>query len=134
MTHVLEHIEKNKIISTLIYIRERLLTEEGALLLAVPNAQSNTGVYWYFEDFTHNFLFTTGSLLYVLKASGFNTIKFLDSYQLEESKSVIKRFAKRFFLKIYIFNKMFWNKVTTSSYHRPSPMIFSYELLCLAKK
>ena len=46
----------------------------------VPNAQAITGAYWRYEDFTHEQLFTTGSLYYVLLDNGFDEIKFLDIY------------------------------------------------------
>jgi len=133
MNHVLEHVEKHKIIPTLKYIRENLLNDDGSLYLAVPNAQSNTGAYWYFEDFTHNYLFTSGSLIYVLKAAGFNDIRFLDSYHFHET-NLIKMIIKKFFLSLYVVNKKFWNKVTSSAYHKPSPVFYSYELICLCKK
>jgi len=130
MSHILEHIERNEIINTLKHIRNNYLSKNGKLYLAVPNAQSNTGVYWYFEDFTHHYLFTTGSLLYVLKAAGFTNIRFLDSYHISE-RSLIKRIIKKTLLNIYIANKKFWNKVTSSSFHKPSPLIFSFELICI---
>ncbi len=44
----------------------------------MPNAQSHTGCYWAYEDFTHNTLFTAGSLLYVLKMAGFAHIEIID--------------------------------------------------------
>ena len=59
MSHVLEHLEKDEIINTLKQIRENLLKESGKLCLMVPNAQSNTGSYWAYEDFTHTTLFTS---------------------------------------------------------------------------
>ncbi|MBL0306338.1 MAG: hypothetical protein IPQ25_09965 [Chitinophagaceae bacterium] len=78
MSHVLEHIEKEKIIDTLIHIRKNLLKKGGVFLLMVPNAQSYTGAYWRYEDFTHNIMFTAGSCIYVLKAAGFENIEFID--------------------------------------------------------
>lgn len=44
----------------------------------VPNAQSYTGAYWRYEDFTHNIMFTAGSSTYVLRSAGFENIEFLD--------------------------------------------------------
>jgi len=58
MSHVLEHIDKESIIDTLIHIKKYLLAEGGIFLLMVPNAQSYTGAYWRYEDFTHNIMFT----------------------------------------------------------------------------
>ncbi len=79
ISHVLEHIRKELIIDTLLHIREYLLSDEGSLCIMVPNAQSNTGCYWAYEDFTHTTLFTSGSLSYVLKAAGFAKFTFLDT-------------------------------------------------------
>jgi hypothetical protein len=98
----------------------------------VPNAQSNTGAYWAYEDFTHHTLFTTGSIYYVLKSAGFDSIEFLDPQGTSNSGFAIK-IIKRLFLKVYKLKKLFWNKVTSSSYHEPSPEIFTYELKVLAK-
>jgi SAM-dependent methyltransferase len=127
LTHVLEHISKDDIITTLSFIKKQFLAENGKLLIAVPNAQSNTDCYWAYEDWTHSTLFTSGSLFYVLKAAGFETIAFLDQ-DCTLGNSRIKILFRRFFLKLYRINKTFWNKVTCSYYHEPSPKIFSYEI------
>jgi len=131
MSHVLEHIEKEKMIDTLRAIRENLLSEKGKYCVMVPNAQSNTGSYWRFEDFTHDYLFTSGSLLYVLKAAGFKQIDFIDPDGLD-GVSPVKKPIVKILLKYYKWKKKFWNKITASSYHRPSPQIFTFELKVLA--
>lgn len=69
---------------------ENLLNSKGKLYIAVTYVQANTGAYWFYEDFIHNFLFTSGSLIYVLKASGFDNILFLNSYYLYESTYIKK--------------------------------------------
>jgi len=127
LSHVIEHIPKNEIVSVLAFIKKEFLALNGKLLIAVPNAQSNTDCYWAYEDWTHTTLFTSGSIYYVLKAAGFKTIEFLDIDCTSEN-STIKKIIKKFLLKIYIINKKFWNKVTSSAYHHPSPQIFSYEI------
>ena len=131
MSHVLEHIKKDEIIITLKRIRNNLLDEKGKLCVMVPNAQSNTGSYWAYEDFTHTTLFTTGSIHYVLKAAGFNNIKFLDPDGTENS-NIISKLFKFTFLPLYRMKKNFWNKITSSSFHRQSPEIFTFELKVLA--
>lgn len=131
MSHVLEHFPKDKIVDQLQLIR-KLIKVGGALIVMVPNAQSSTGCYWAYEDFTHHVLFTTGSLYYVLKASGFSSVEFLDPDCMAGS-STIKRAVRRFFLHIYRGNIAFWNKVTCSAFHAPSPKIFSYEIKALAR-
>jgi predicted TPR repeat methyltransferase len=133
MSHVLEHINKSEIIDTLKLISEKILKENGKFCLMVPNAQSNTGSYWAYEDFTHTTLFTTGSLFYVLKAAGFNKIKFLDPDGIENSIG-ISRLVKKIFLPLYRVKKSFWNKITSSSFHAQSPNIFTFELKVLAEK
>lgn len=130
MSHVLEHIEKEKIIEVLSLIKNKLLKQKGSLLIVVPNAQSNTGVYWAYEDFTHMLLFTAGSVLFVLRTAGFKSIKFLDAKGVADS-SLIKKTIKLFFLKIYELKIKFWNGVTSSFYHKPSPIIFTFDLKAL---
>ena len=133
MSHVLEHLPKDAIIPTLKKIREDILAPSGGLCIMVPNAQSNTDCYWAYEDFTHYTLFTAGSLFYVLREAGFTNIEFLDADGLGNS-SGWKKIVKRMLLKAYIQNKLFWNKVTGSAYHAQSPMIFTWEIKCFAKK
>ncbi len=132
MSHVLEHLEKSTIIRTLQSIKQYLLKPEASLVVMVPNAQSNIGCYWAYEDFTHNTIFTAGSLCFVLKSAGFESIEFLDPDGLEASGPIVK-WLKRFLLFAYKANSNFWNRVTSSSFHRPSPQIFTYELKALAK-
>jgi SAM-dependent methyltransferase len=133
MSHVLEHIEKARIIPTLREIRARLLSENGCVCVMVPNAQSATGCYWAYEDFTHTTLFTAGSLLHVLTAAGFRQITFLDPDGLSETPFPT-RLIKRLLLRLYVANRHFWNRVTGSSYHRPSPELFTFELKVLARR
>ncbi len=132
LSHIIEHIPKENIIDTLVLIKKEFLQTNGKLLVAVPNAQSNTDSYWAYEDWTHTTLFTSGSLYYVLKAAGFDKVDFLDIDCTLGSQSKIKTFIRSFFLKIYIANKNFWNKITCSSYHKSSAQIFSYEIKCRA--
>lgn len=127
LSHIIEHIPKNEIINTLIIIKNSFLTKNGKLLVAVPNAQANTDCYWAYEDWTHTTLFTSGSIYYVLRASGFEKVEFLD-IDCTLGSSKLKAMIRRFFLKLYKLNKSFWNKITGSAYHESSPQIFSYEI------
>lgn len=131
MSHVLEHFRKEEIIPQLRRIRE-LLDDDGGLIVMVPNAQSHTGCYWAYEDFTHNTLFTAGSLYYVLKAAGFSSVEFID-VDCTAGARARQRIARRFWLSIYRANIHFWNWVTASSFHRPSAQIFSFEIKALAR-
>ncbi|MBI9084498.1 MAG: class I SAM-dependent methyltransferase [Desulfobacterales bacterium] len=130
LSHVLEHIPKKKIISFLENIKNHL-KPGGSLIIMVPNAQSNTGCYWAFEDFTHEYLFTSGSLYYVLRAAGFTSIEFLDP-DCTVGLPTIRKFLKQALLLIYKSKLFFWNQASSSSYHKPSPQIFSYEIKAIA--
>lgn len=131
MTHVLEHIKKDDIIDTLSLIKGKLLKKGSLIFISVPNAQSNTGCYWAYEDFTHTTLFTAGSLLYALRSAGFSKIEIIDPYGIEKFNSIV-RVLKFILLQVYILNKEFWNKVTSSSYHKQSPKVFSFEIKAVA--
>ncbi len=127
MNHVIEHLPKDKIIDILGLIRTKLLATGGQFVIATPNAQSSTGCYWAYEDFTHTVIFTAGSLTYILRSAGFTRISFLDPYGTDGSGIFVKLVC-RLFLRLYRWKISFWNKITRSSFHRPSPQIFTYEL------
>jgi SAM-dependent methyltransferase len=132
MSHVLEHIEKQTIINTLRSIKQGLMNHKASLIVMVPNAQSNTGCYWAYEDFTHTTLFTAGSLYYVLKSAGFETVEFIDPLGTEGHRFYMQWLMKSF-LYFYRLRIKFWNFVTQSSFHGPSPLIFTYEIKAIAK-
>jgi len=132
ISHVLEHIPKQAVVDTLKVIKEKFMSEESYLLIAVPNAQSNTDCYWAYEDWTHNTLFTSGSLYYVLKAAEFEVIEYLD-IDSTEGRSFLQKYFRKIFLGIYKINKRFWNIVTNSGFYKESEDIYSYEIKCLAK-
>lgn len=132
MSHVIEHIEKPEIVATLRAIKTHLLNEGGQLVIMTPNAQSHTGCYWAYEDFTHSTIFTAGSLYFVLKSAGFEQVDFLDSLGTDGS-SVAGRLLKNALISLYRMRLAFWNQVTGSSFHKPSPQIFTFELKALAR-
>ena len=131
VNHVLEHLEKARIIPLLADLGS-LLAKGGALVAMVPNGQSNTGAYWAYEDFTHTTLFTSGSLLYVLRAAGFAQVDFLD-VDCTAGLPWFKRIVRRLLLSVYRASYVFWNRVTDSHTHAPSPLIFSYEIKAVAR-
>ncbi len=131
MSHVLEHLEKNKVISTLSFIKNNLLSENGKFLIMVPNAQSPTGSYWAYEDFTHNTMFTAGSMIYVLKSAGFTRIEFIDKDGLTANTG-LKKIIKRFLLQTYKLMEKLLFVATGASFHRPSPKIYTWELKVLS--
>lgn len=132
MSHVLEHIEKEKIIDTLMHIRKNLLKEGGVFLLMVPNAQAHTGTYWRYEDFTHTTLFTSGSCLYVLRSAGFTRIDFIDPDGTMHMQP-LKRSIIKLLLGYYKLKENFWNKILQTSFHKNSPRIYTFELKVAAK-
>ena len=127
LSHIIEHVEKSSIIGVLNKIKHNFLKKGGKLLISVPNAQSNTGCYWAYEDWTHTTLFTSGSIYYVLKSAGFEEVEFLD-IDCMAGQNCILRGIRRFFLFFFKLRNSFWNKVTKSSFHKPSPIIYSYEI------
>ena len=131
MTHVIEHLKKADIIDILRHIQEKLLKPGGSIYIATPNAQARTGAYWMYEDFTHETIFTSGSMYYVLKAAGFKTVDFLDKDGVENSRIKIFKLA---FIKAYRFFDWFVNKFTGGAYHPPSPVIYTWELKVKATK
>jgi 2-polyprenyl-3-methyl-5-hydroxy-6-metoxy-1,4-benzoquinol methylase len=132
MSHVLEHIEKDWVIDTLKHIREKLMSKNGSFALMVPNGQSFTGTYWRYEDFTHHTVFTAGSCLYVLRAAGFGSIQFMDADGTSQM-SFWKKCIIKFLIACYKKREDFWGLVLQTSYHKPSPRIYSFELKVLSR-
>lgn len=132
MSHVLEHIRKEDMIDTLVHIKKYLLKEGGVFLLMVPNAQSYTGAYWRYEDFTHNILFTSGSCIYVLRAAGFTEIEFIDPDGTKHMNP-FKRLVIKSLISYHRFKENIWNKILQTSFHKGSPRIYSFELKVAAR-
>ena len=133
MNHVLEHLPKENIISILSYIRENLLTNTGKLFIRVPNGQAYTGCYWAYEDFTHNLLFTAGSLQFVLRCAGFNQIQLIDQYGLKSGRWYFRP-VKALFVFLYAKKIDFWNHMLGCSFHKPSPRVYTWEVKMIAEK
>lgn len=131
MNHVLEHLPKEEVIECLRILRLRVLKPKGALLLTVPNGQSATGAYWAFEDFTHETLFTSGSIAQVLRAAGFERIEFLDPDNIQSTRPWLRP-LRAFLLGAYKRRVAFRNWVTHSSFHAGSRPIFGFEIRVLA--
>jgi hypothetical protein len=104
-----------------------LLSADGSLLVAVPNAQAYTGCYWAYEDFTHHTLYTYGSLLYILRAAGFSGMELLDRHAVAGSK-MFRRSVRLAFGALYRVNYSFWKKILGSPTHISSVDVFTYEL------
>ena len=131
--HVLEHIEKKEVLILLEHINKELLADKGMLIIRVPNAQSCTGCYWAYEDFTHVTLYTAGSLKFILKNIGFRKIEFLDKDGTSENKDFVKKF-KQVCIHLYDKKLNFQNFILGGAFHKPSPRIYTWEIKVLARK
>jgi len=74
MCDVVEHIPKNQVIDIMTAVRNAL-TEDGILIVQVPNMQSITANIFLFDDFTHEAGYTERSLEQLLNLSGFSSIE-----------------------------------------------------------
>jgi 2-polyprenyl-3-methyl-5-hydroxy-6-metoxy-1,4-benzoquinol methylase len=133
MSHLIEHLKKEEVIPILKLIYENKLNDNGKLFIATPNAQSLTGSYWRYEDWTHETIFTSGSLYYVLYMAGFKNIKFLDIYGLSHLNKIFKP-VRFLFFKTYEFYLKIRNKIFANIQHKPSPVILTWEIKCISKK
>ncbi|MDR1244886.1 MAG: class I SAM-dependent methyltransferase [Endomicrobium sp.] len=134
MSHLIEHLKKEEIIPILKLIYENKLNDNGKLFIATPNAQSLTGSYWHYEDWTHETIFTSGSLYYVLYMAGFRNIKFLDIYALSYLNKFLKPVRFLFFKAYEFYLKNLRNKIFANIYHKPNSIILTWEIKCIAKK
>lgn len=72
---VLEHIPKNETID-LLKVLKSALTDDGILIIQVPNMQANHSNLHMYQDFTHFAGFSEHSLNQVLRAAGFKSVEF----------------------------------------------------------
>jgi SAM-dependent methyltransferase len=130
-THVLEHIPKNQVIGTVAILR-KILNPGGQLIVAVPNAQAFTGAYWAYEDFTHHTLFTSGSLLFVLRAAGFAEPQIIDKRAVE-GLAVMPKLVRTIASLLYELKYKFWKKMLASATHVSSVDVYTYEVKASAR-
>ncbi|MDF1535903.1 MAG: class I SAM-dependent methyltransferase [bacterium] len=130
MLHVLEHLEKDQIIASLTAIRSRMAAG-GRIVVSVPNAQSPTGGYWAYEDFTHSTIFTSGSLYHVLSAAGFTRIELVDPVGLA-GLGPVKAALRKALVSLYGWTRTLVNRMTGSSWHGPSPRVYTFEVKAVA--
>ena len=126
ISHVLEHIPKSQVGDFLTQVKS-LLAVGGRAYVIVPNAQALTGAYWYFEDYTHEFLFTTGSLRYLLMKNGATSIRYFDQQSLE-GLSKIKAIIRKLFLEYIDYKAKLINKISGNYFHAGSENIYTFEL------
>ena len=130
-THVLEHIPKEDVIDTVGILR-KILKPGGQLIVAVPNAQAFTGAYWAYEDFTHHTLYTSGSLLYVLRAAGFAAPEIIDK-RATDGLAMMPKFLRTLASLVYELNYRFWKKMLASTTHVASVDVYTYEVKAVAR-
>lgn len=88
---VLEHMEKHEVITILELIRNTL-SEQGQLVIHVPNAEGISGMRIRYGDFTHETCFTPQSISQVLRVAGFNSITVHEEKPLVYgAKSLVRR-------------------------------------------
>ena len=108
---VLEHLDKEEVMTTLDLIRNAL-NENGQFIIQTPNAESPWFGAIAFGDFTHEWFYTASSLEDLLLKSGFRNIKFKPSEPLSISvKSIIRRIIWKF-ITMFL---MVWNLAETGS-------------------
>lgn len=73
MCDVVEHIPKNLVIEIMSAVRNAL-TDDGVLIVQVPNMQSITANIFLYDDFTHETGYTERSLEQLLKLAGFSSV------------------------------------------------------------
>jgi hypothetical protein len=100
--------------------------------VAVPNGQAFTGAYWEYEDFTHQTLYTSGSIYYVLRAAGFTDIQFVDAH-CTAGLGPFKAAVRRLGWSLFNFYHELMCRLLVSPTHSPSPNIFSYEIKVVAR-
>lgn len=95
MCDVVEHIPKNQIVEIMTAVR-KALTEDGLLIVQVPNMQSITANLFLYDDFTHETGYTERSLTQLMKLAGFSAVEchgfdFLSSDLKSKFQSILQK-------------------------------------------
>jgi 2-polyprenyl-3-methyl-5-hydroxy-6-metoxy-1,4-benzoquinol methylase len=101
MLDVLEHIKKENIIPYLKALKSSL-SENGVLIIQVPNLQAPDGYLHRYNDITHEVGFIEHSLTQVLLAAGFTKFEFhgFEELLLNTAKEYLRRFIRKLYWKI----------------------------------
>ena len=89
MNHLLEHIEKKRVINIL-RLCYNALNKNGKLFIQVPNTSNPFSLHSRYIDITHEIGFTDSSLREVLKISGFKNINLFGALPFGSKKSKIR--------------------------------------------
>lgn len=84
MSDVLEHIPKNETVTFLKKVKDAL-KKDSIFIAKVPNGSNPFNVQMFICDFTHEFIYSTESLIQVNKLAGFKKIQIFP--QKEENKT-----------------------------------------------
>jgi 2-polyprenyl-3-methyl-5-hydroxy-6-metoxy-1,4-benzoquinol methylase len=128
MNDLIEHIQKNKILSLLELIRKRLRVGGKLIVKTINSANPITGSSSRYLDFTHTVGFTEESLSQVLKMAGFKKIS------LYSQNIWVFNFIVNFLGKIGqgFFNLLF--KLLFLLYGRKTTKIFTKDIIAVAQK
>ena len=124
---VLEHIKKENIISFLKSVNIAL-TQDGIVIIQVPNLQAPDGQLHRYNDFTHEVGFIENSLRQVLMAAGFNDIEMHGFEEMVFGGKLEKKNKK--------YRKYFWEwvKFTRRITGNINPAILNPVMYAIAKK
>lgn len=88
---VLEHLDKHEVINLLDLINDSL-SDNGRVVIHVPNGEGLFGMRIRYGDFTHQVCFTPRSIGQVLRATGFDVIKVFEEKPLVRGvKGLVRR-------------------------------------------
>lgn len=91
--HVLEHFTRTEALELLQKIKN-ILTENGIVLIAVPNGWNLFAAGALSNDITHEVLYSRNSLNSILQFSGFNTICFSTNIHTIYDRNLLKHLLK----------------------------------------
>ncbi|MCX6307673.1 MAG: class I SAM-dependent methyltransferase [Bacteroidia bacterium] len=95
MCDVVDHIPKHQVVEIMSAVR-KALTEDGLLIVQVPNMQSITANIFLYDDFTHESGYTERSMTQLLKLAGFSSVEcygfdFLDNSLKSKIQSLMQK-------------------------------------------
>lgn len=121
LSHVIEHIEKDKLLDFLNNIR-KILSKNGLLILVAPNSAAyfNSAANRY-GDYTHQIGFTNISLKQILTMTNYSSISIYNYYGVANMVTV---FFRKILLKIFEFfiQALGYDKQTV---YTPSILVFA---------
>ena len=94
---VLEHFNKNEIVEIIPLLKE-MLSENGCIVIRVPNAEAVLKGSIMYGDFTHETFFTHRSILQIFRTFGFSEVAV---FPVEGMSLAIKARIKYDILKLY---------------------------------